>query len=205
RKGKTDRGPEVLSVVMARRAIERAHLCMVVVDAERGITRRDAHVAGYAWEAHRAVMLVINKWDLATDRARWRQRLEDEAGRHLKFMRHAPVLHISAVTGQGLPKILPALERLAEAFDLQTNTSELNAVLRRSWNQTPPSTGGKREAKLYYATQVGRRPPAFALFTNLSGETHFSYLRHLENVLRDHYRLAGVPIKVMIRGRQRRG
>jgi len=205
RKGKTDRGPEVLSVVMARRAIERAHLCLMVVDAERGITRRDANVAGYAWEAHRAVMLVVNKWDLATDRARWRERLEDEAARHLKFMRHAPVVHVSATTGQGLAKILPALVQLGSAFDLETNTSELNALLRKSWRQSPPSAGGKREAKLYYATQVGRRPPAFALFTNLTGEAHFSYVRHLENVLREHYRLAGVPIKVMIRGRKRRG
>ncbi len=205
RKGKTDRGPEVLSVVMARRAIERAHLCLVVVDAERGINRRDAHVAGYAWEARRGVILVVNKWDLATDRARWRERLEDEAARHLKFMRHAPVLHVSAVTGSGIPKILPALVRLGEAFDLESNTSDLNVLLRRAWSQSPPSTGGKREAKLYYATQVGRRPPAFALFTNLTGEAHFSYVRHLENVLREYFQLAGVPIKVMIRGRKRRG
>ncbi|NOZ93784.1 MAG: ribosome biogenesis GTPase Der [Acidobacteria bacterium] len=205
RKGKTDRGPEVLSVVMARRAIERAHLCLVVVDAERGITRRDAHVAGYAWEAHRGVALVVNKWDLAQDRARWRERLEDEAARHLKFMRHAPVLYLSAETGQGVSKILPTLVAMGEAFDLDVNTSELNVLLRRAWSESPPSAGGGREAKLYYATQVGRRPPAFALFTNLSGEVHFSYQRHLENVLREYFQLAGVPIKVMIRGRKRRG
>jgi len=205
RKGKTDRGPEVLSVVMARRAIERAHLCLVAVDAERGITRRDAHVAGYAWEAHRGVALVINKWDLAEDRARWRERLEDEAARHLKFMRHAPVLYISALTAQGVSKILPTLVQMEEAFDLDVNTSELNVLLRRAWSESPPPAGGGREAKLYYATQVGRRPPAFALFTNLSGEVHFSYQRHLENVLREYFQLAGVPIKVMIRGRKRRG
>jgi len=205
RKGKTDRGPEVLSVVMARRAIERAHLCLVVVDAERGITRRDAHVAGYAWEARRGVVLVVNKWDLASDRARWRERLEDEAARHLKFMRHAAVLYVSAATGSGISKILPSLVELGEAFNLDVNTSELNEVLRRAWSQSPPPAGGKREAKLYYATQVGHRPPAFALFTNLAGEAHFSYVRHLENVLRERYRLAGVPIKVMIRGRKRRG
>lgn len=205
RKGKTDRGPEVLSVVMARRAIERAHLCLVVVDAERGITRRDAHVAGYAWEANRGVALVVNKWDLAGDRERWRERLEDEAARHLKFMRHAPVAYVSAKSGQGVSKLMPMLAQMADAFDLDVNTSDLNLLLRRAWSQSPPSAGGGREAKLYYATQIGRRPPAFALFTNLSRPVHFSYQRHIENVIREHYRLAGVPIKVMIRGRKRRG
>ena len=203
RKGRTDKGPEVLSVVMARRAIERAHLCCVVVDAARGITRQDAHVAGYAWEARRGVMLVVNKWDLAEDRGAWRERLMDEAGRHLKFMRHAPVLFVSALTGRGVTDIIPALGAQGVAFRTKASTSEVNELLRRAWESNPPSTGGRREARLYYATQVGTAPPAFVLFTNLPGEVHFSYQRYLENTLREHFHLAGIPIKVMIRGRKR--
>ena len=203
RKGRTDRGPEVLSVVMARRAIERAHLCLVVVDAERGVTRQDAHVAGYAWEARRGVVLVVNKWDLADDRGAWRQRLMDEAGRHLKFMRHAPVFFVSALTGSGVGEILPALADRGEAYRMKASTSEVNELLRRAWEANPPSTGGRKEARLYYATQVGTAPPAFVLFTNLPGDVHFSYTRYLENTLREHFRLAGVPIRVMIRGRRR--
>jgi len=203
RKGKTDKGPEVLSVVMARRAIERAHLCLVVVDAGRGITRQDAHVAGYAWEARRGVMLVVNKWDLAEDRGEWRERLMDEAGRHLKFMRHAPVVFVSALTGLGVGEILPTLGEQGEVYRMKASTSEVNELLRRAWEANPPSTGGWKEARLYYATQVGTGPPAFVLFTNLPGEVHFSYSRYLENVIREHFRLAGVPIRVMIRGRKR--
>ncbi len=107
RKGKTDRGPEVLSVVMARRYLERADLCLVVVDADEGITNQDAHVAGYAWEAGRAVILVINKWDLVKDRGQGRERLEDQAGQHLKFMTPlAAGLPLSAQR-KGRPQAVP--------------------------------------------------------------------------------------------------
>ncbi|MCG6964241.1 MAG: ribosome biogenesis GTPase Der [Acidobacteria bacterium] len=202
RRGRTDRGPEVLSVVMARRAIERADVCLVLVDAAEGVTKQDAHVAGHAWEAGRSVILVINKWDLADDRVEWRQRIEDEAARHLKFIRHAPVLFLSAATGLGLDRLLPAIAKIGEAYRKQASTSEVNALLRAAWTASPPPSGGRREAKLFYATQVGSGPPRFVLFTNLNQPVHFSYLRHLENVLRESFGLAGVPIKVMIRGRK---
>ncbi len=201
RRGRTDRGPEVLSVVMARRAVRRAHVCLVLVDAAEGITKQDAHVAGLAWEAGRGVILVVNKWDLADDRQAWRERLEAEAGRHLKFMRHAPVLFLSAATGAGLGKLLPAVAAVHRAYRLEASTSQVNAVLRPAWERQPPSAGG-REAKLFYATQVGTGPPSFVLFTNLNRKVHFSYLRYIENVLREQFGLAGVPIRVMIRGRK---
>ena len=110
RKGKTDRGPEVLSVVMARRYLERADICLLVVDAEEGITRQDAHVGGYAWEAGRAVILVINKWDLVKNRAHGRELIESQVNQHLKFMRHSPRIYLSALTGKGVYRL--ALWRL---------------------------------------------------------------------------------------------
>jgi GTP-binding protein len=202
RKGKTEKGPEVLSVVMARRYLERADLCLLVVDATEGITNQDAHIGGYAWEAGRGVALVVNKWDLIDDRERARDRLEDQAARQLKFMRHAPRIYLSALTGKGVHRIFPALQRQHEAFRRRISTSELNSVVRSAWDRRPPPAAGKRGPKLYYCSQVRSGPPNFVLFTNLHKPPHFSYLRYLENVLRETYGLDGVPIRVMIKGRK---
>jgi len=202
RKGKTDRGPEVLSVVMARRYLERADVCLLVVDAEEGITNQDAHVAGYAWEAGRAVVLVINKWDLVDDRALGRDRIEGQAGQHLKFMRHSPQVFLSALTGKGVYRLFPTIQDLHRAYHLRISTNELNRILRAAWDQRPPPMAGRKGPKIYYCSQVRHAPPQFVLFTNLLKPPHFSYLRYLENVLRDAMGLDGVPIRVIIRGRQ---
>jgi len=202
RKGKTDRGPEVLSVVMARRYLERADICLLVVDAEEGITNQDAHVGGYAWEAGRAVILVINKWDLMENREQARVRLEDQADRQLKFMRHAPRVYLSALNGKGVHRLFPAMRAVHEAYRRKGATTELNRVMRRAWDERPPPMAGSKAPKLYYCSQVRRAPPQFVLFTNLPKPPHFSYIRYLENVLREAFGLEGVPIRVMIRGRK---
>ena len=203
RKGKTDRGPEVLSVVMARRYLERADLCLVVVDADEGITNQDAHVAGYAWQAGRAVILVINKWDLIKDRAVGREKLEDQAGQHLKFMRHAPRIYLSALDGKGVHRLFPAMQNLHDAYRRRTSTTDLNRILSEAWESRPPSMMGKKAPRLYYCSQVRHSPPHFVLFTNLPKSPHFSYMRYLENVLRKALGLDGVPFRVIIRGRDR--
>jgi len=201
RKGRTDRGPEVLSVVMARRYLERADLCLLVVDADEGITNQDAHVAGYAWEAGRAVILVVNKWDLVSDRALGRERIEVQAAQHLKFMRHSTRVFLSALTGKGIHRLFPAMQDLHRAYHLRISTNELNRILRAAWDQSPPPMAGRKAPKIYYCSQVRDAPPQFVLFTNLAKPVHFSYLRYLENVLRDAMGLDGVPIRVIIRGR----
>ena len=203
RKGKTDRGPEVLSVVMARRHLERADLCLLLVDATEGVTRQDAHVGGYAWEAGRAVALVVNKWDLVEDRAEARARIEDEVARHLKFMRHAPAVFLSAKTGRGVQRMFPIMAELSRAHRLKVGTSDLNRILHDAWHRRPPPVEGRKEPKLYYSSQVRRAPPHFVLFTNLARQPHFSYLRYLENALRTALGLDGVPIRVIIKGRKR--
>jgi GTP-binding protein len=203
RKGKTDRGPEVLSVVMARRYLERADLCLVVVDADEGITKQDAHVAGYAWEAGRGVILVVNKWDLIKDRAEGREKIEYQAGQHLKFMRHAPRVYLSALSGKGVHRLFPAMQQLHRAYRLRTSTSELNRLLIEAWNSRPPPLAGKKGPRLYYCTQARHSPPHYVLFTNLPGSPHFSYMRYLENALRKALGLDGVPFRVIIRGRER--
>jgi len=203
RKGKTEKGPEVLSVVMARRQLERAHLCLLLVDAVEGITKQDAHIGGYAWEGGRGVILVVNKWDLVRDRGEARAEFEDMVSRQLKFMRHAPVLFLSALTGQGIHKLFPIMRRMHEARGRKVPTSELNQFLSEAWQRRPPPVQGRKEPRFFYATQVQSSPPAFILFTNLSQEPHFSYMRYLENVLRKELDLDGIPIRVMIRGRKK--
>ena len=202
RKGRTDKGPEVLSVVVARRHLERAEICLLLVDAVEGVTRQDGHVAGYAWEAGRGLVLVVNKWDLVTDRAEARRRLDDEIDTQLKFVRAAPRVFLSALTGKGVHRLFPAMSTVHEAHRLRVPTTELNRVVRSAFDRNPPPTAGARHPKLYYCTQVHNRPPGFVLFTNLDRQPHFSWTRYMENVMRDAFSLEGVPFRVMIRGRR---
>ena len=203
RKGRTDRGPEVLSVVIARRHLERADICLVVVDGAAGIKGQDAHVAGYAWEAGRSTVLVVNKWDLVDDRATARRDIEDQIGQNMAFVRHAPVVFLSALTGKGAHRLFPVLAELNRAHSLRVPSADLNRVVRQAWQAHPPSALGRHEPRLYYCAQVGTAPPRFVLFTNLAAPPHFSYVRHLENALRSTFGFDGVPIRVMIKGRPR--
>jgi len=201
RKGRTDKGPEVLSVVIARRYLERAEICLLLVDAVEGVTRQDAHVAGYAWDAGRGLVLVVNKWDLVEDREAARAELDAMIEQQLKFLRMAPRVYLSALTGKGVHKLFPAMRAVHRAHGARISTSDLNRVVRDAFNRNPPPVAGKRAPKLYYCTQVHDRPPHFVLFTNLERKPHFSWTRHMENVMRDAFGLEGVPFRVMIRGR----
>jgi GTP-binding protein len=202
RKGRTDKGPEVLSVVMVRRHLERADLCLLLIDATEGITRQDGHVAGYAWDSGRAVGIVANKWDLVENHGLGRERIEDQVARSLKFIRHSPTVFLSALTGKGVHRLFPLMNRLDQAFRVRVSTGDLNRILKTAWEERPPSSPGRREPKIYYCTQINHAPPRFVLFTNLTADLHFSYMRYLENTLRNSLGLEGVPIRVMIKGRQ---
>ena len=201
RKGRTDKGPEVLSVVMARRHLERAQICLLLVDPTEGVTRQDAHVAGYAWDAGRGVVLVVNKWDLVEDRERARAELDGMIEQQLKFLRQAPRVYLSAVTGKGVQRLFPAMRSVHRAHGARIATTDLNRVVKDAFDRNPPPMAGKRAPKLYYCTQVHSRPPHFVLFTNLDRKPHFSWTRHMENVVRTAFSLEGVPFRVMIRGR----
>lgn len=204
RRGRTDRGPEVLSVVMARRAIERAQVCILMVDAAEGITAQDTHVAGLVHEAGRATVVVINKVDLLTrDTPDERRKLVEGVLDRLKFLKDTPVQVISAATGSGVNRVLPRVWEVGEAFRRRVGTGELNRVLRRAWEHFPPP-GGRRPPRLFYATQVGSAPPRFAVFCSSSESIHFSYIRYLENVVREAFSFPGVPIRFIMRGKQGR-
>ncbi len=203
RRGRTDRGPEVLSVVMARKAMERAHICLLVLDAGEGVTAQDAHIAGLALEHGRAAVVAINKADLLPAGAAARRDLARRAVEALHFLKGTKVLFVSALTGVGVGRILPEVMAVGEAFHSRIGTGELNRVLRAAWEAHPPPQG-RKPAKLYYAAQVSTAPPTIVLMTSTERPLHFSYLRQLENALRQAFPLAGVPIRFIMRRRSGR-
>jgi GTPase len=204
RKGRTDRGPEVLSVLMARRSIERCQVCLLLVDPVEGITAQDTHVAGHVTTAGRGIVVVVNKVDLLREQGeKTRKELREDILERFKFVKDTPVLFISAKTGEGVHRLLPEALKVGEAFAARIGTGELNRVLRAAWERRPPP-GGKRPPRLYYATQIGGGPPTFILFVSGVGNLHFSYVRYLENAVRAAFGLAGVPIRFIMRGKRDR-
>ena len=176
----------------------------MLVDGGEGVTAQDTHVAGYVSEAGRGAVVVVNKADLIKEGREGRDRLRQRLLDRLKFLKDTPVLFASALTGAGLARLLPTALEVGAAVSLRIPTGELNRVLRAAWERTPPP-GGRRPARLYYATQIGSGPPRFALFVSGTGKLHFSYLRYLENAVRDAFPLAGAPIRFNIRGKRDRG
>ncbi|MFI5180029.1 MAG: ribosome biogenesis GTPase Der [Thermoanaerobaculia bacterium] len=195
RKGKTTDSAEKLSVVAARKSLERARVAVVVFDASEGITAQDAHVAGYAEEAGRALILVANKWDLIEkDREKIRS-LRDDVKRRFVFMRTNLFLPVSARTGRGVGKILPEVDAVARRFATRMPTGELNRILHRAFDRQAPTGRSGRDLKIRYAVQVRSEPPAVRLFADRAEALHFSFERYLQNRLREAFPLDGVPVK----------
>ena len=200
RRGRTERGPEVLSVVMARKAIERAQVCLIVLDGSAGVTAQDTHVAGLVTEAGRGAVVVVNKADLLPPGAAAHREGAERIRERLKFLHDTPLLFVSALTGVGVSKVLPHALEVGAGYARRVTTGELNRVLRAAWERHPPP-GGKRPVRLYYATQTGSAPPRFALFTSATAGLHFSYLRYLENAVREAFPFEGVPVTFIMRER----
>jgi len=200
RRGRTERGPEVLSVVMARKAIERAQVCLLVLDGSAGVTAQDTHVAGLVTEAGRGAVIVVNKDDLLPAGTAARREVAERMRERLKFLHDTPLVFVSALTGTGVSQVLPCALEVGTGYTRRVTTGELNRVLRAAWERHPPP-GGKRPVRLYYATQTGSAPPRFALFTSATSGFHFSYLRYLENAVREAFPFEGVPVTFIIRKR----
>ena len=200
RRGRTERGPEVLSVVMARKAIERAQVCLLLLDGGEGVTAQDTHVAGLVSEAGRGAVVIVNKADLLPAGEGVRRETAERIRERLKFMHDTPLLFASALSGSGVAKILARVLDVGAGYTRRVATGELNRVLRAAWERHPPP-GGKRPVRLYYATQTGSGPPRFALFTSATTGLHFSYMRYLENALREAFPFEGVPVTFIMRGR----
>ena len=193
---------ESVSVLLAKRAIERADVVVLVLDATVGPTDQDGAIAGAAKEAGRGIIVAANKWDLMKEQGEDAAKIFDENLRYqLKFLDYAPILHISAATGERTPKLLEVVDKVASAARHRVPTGELNRFIEKITTQSPPVTAGKRNVRVMYAAQTSVAPPTFVLFTNAQTKLHFSYERFLENRLRETYGFFGNPIRIQVRGR----
>jgi GTP-binding protein len=201
RKGRTTGALDKLAAVMARRSLERSDLALVVLDATDGVTAQDLRVAGYAAEAGRGVVLVFNKWDLvhSTDRG---PELVRALRERMVFLAHAPVVFTSAVAGTGIADLFEAVRRVAGGYAKEVPTGELNRVLSAACERRPPPGVRGRTIRIFYATQVGTRPPTFLLFVNDPSALHFSYERYLVSALREAFGFVGSPVRLRLRRRR---
>ncbi|NIQ96653.1 MAG: ribosome biogenesis GTPase Der [Desulfuromonadales bacterium] len=203
RKGKVSQKLEKYSVVQALRAMDRAHVVLVIIDAEEGVTEQDATVAGYAHEKGRAVILVVNKWDLVAKDNSTMGRYVESLRRSFKFLPHTPIAFVSALTGQRVSRIMAEVEAVAEEFSRKVSTPALNRALQDAVAAHPPPVYRGRRLKFFYATQSAVRPPTFILFVSRPEGVHFSYQRFLTNKIRDAFGLKNVPVRLKMRRRER--
>ena len=195
---------EAVSVVAARKAIEQADVAVLVIDASEGATDQDGAIAGEADRAGCGIVIAVNKWDLTKGRGHeFAKTFDEELRRQLKFLEYAPVLHISAATGERTSKVLETIDRVSEARKRRIPTPELNRFVAAVTAVHPPASPGRREVRILYAAQIGVAPPTFVFFTNVATEFHFSYERFLVNRLRESFGLDGTPIRIQVRKRLR--
>ncbi len=199
-------GPlESLSVILARRAIAQADVAVLVIDAELGAADQDGTIAGEAEKAGCGIVIAVNKWDLVKDRGPdYYKKFDDELRRQLKFLDYAPVLHISALTGERATKILEVVDQVADARASRVSTGELNRFVQEITAEHPPTSPGRRAVRVLYAAQTSVKPPTFVFFTNIATEFHFSYQRYLVNRLREEFKLIGTPIRLHVRRRSKK-
>ncbi len=201
-RGKISRGIEKYSVVRAIKSLERADVALVLIDASEGITEQDERIAGLAHEAGKGIIVVLNKWDLVPDKeAAFKEHME-LARRRLKFLDYAPVLTVSALTRQRVTKVFEEIDRVIAECDKRVPTAELNRVFEKLVAaHEPPLFRGKR-VKYYFTTQGATKPPTFIVFVNYPEGVHFSYLRYLENGLRQAFGFQGTPLRIFAKSRR---
>lgn len=202
RKGKTYEMAEKMSVVMARKHIERADVVLMIIDAIEGVTALDANIAGYAHEAGRSLIIVVNKWDAVEKETNTIYQYEEKIRDTMKFLDYAPILFISALSGQRVVRLPALIAKANKARNLRIPTGQLNQFYNEYLEQPKGVSSAKRPLKVKYITQAGIRPPTFVLFTNSSKPLHFSYERYLINRLRETFDFFATPIRIKQRGRQ---
>jgi GTP-binding protein len=199
-------GVDHVSVVQARRAISRAEVAILVLDAESGLREMDATIAGEVLEAGCGVVLAVNKWDLAPAKELKPRAFEREVRETLKFLPWAPLVLVSARSGRGLGALVDAVDRVAAARSVRVTTGELNRLLARAAEAyAPKADKGNAPVRILYASQIGTAPPTFAVSINHPVDLHFSYRRYLENRIREAFGFEGTPIRLKVRYRRRKG
>ena len=199
RKSKVEERVEKFSVMRAQMAIERADVCLIMIDARDGVTEQDTKIAGLAHEAGKASIVVVNKWDLIDKETGTMEKLRKDIMRDLSFMSYAPILFISALTGQRTDRIFELINFVNDQSNMRITTGMLNNVLADAQARVQPPTDKGRRLKIYYMTQTGIKPPNFVIFCNSRELFHFSYQRYLENQIRAVFGLEGTPVRIVIR------
>ncbi len=202
RRGKIEPGVEKYSVLRSFKAIERADVVLLLIDATTGITAQDAHIAGFILEAWKSTVVLVNKWDAIPKDTYTMDEYTRLVRRELNFMDYFPLLFISAKTGQRVDQVLPMALRVQEERLARITTSRLNQLLREAQDAHPAPSHAGRQLKIYYGAQVRTDPPTFVVYVNEPKLMHFSYLRFLENRIRDQYEFLGTPIKIVTKGRR---
>jgi GTP-binding protein len=198
RKGKPELKAEKLSVVMARRHLERSDIGLLIIDGEQGVTNIDAHIGGYAHELGRSVVIVVNKWDLVTKTPSITSDFEKDIREKLKFLSFAPIVFLSAKTGQRVQRLYKVIKDVYDARFVRVPTKDLNSLLRE---ESLGRGGLPADVKIKYISQVKTDPPTFVIFSNKTKKLHFSFERFVENRIREKFPFTGAPIII----RQRSG
>lgn len=199
KRGKVYENTEKYSVMRAMKAIERADVVLVVIDGQEGIIDQDKHIAGYAHEAGKAIVIVVNKWDIVDKDDKTMQHFTQTIRDHFLFLSYAPIVFVSAKTTQRLHKLLPVIVQVAENHSLRVQTHLLNDVVSDAVAYNPPPTDKGKRLRINYVTQVAVKPPVFVLFVNEPELMHFSYERYLDNKIRAAFGFDGTPIRILSR------
>ncbi len=203
RRGKINEPVERYSVMRSLRAIDRADVVLMMINAAEGITEQDKKIAGYAHESGKGSVIVVNKWDIYPDKDdKSTLKFTDELREQLGFLQYAPVLYASALTGQRVGRVTELVKYVAEQQTMRVKTSILNELIRDAMSVNPPPMHRGRQLKILFMTQVDVHPPKFIVFVNDPELMHFSYLRFLENRLREQFGFEGTPIKLIVRARK---
>jgi GTP-binding protein len=200
RRGKIEPGVEQFSVLRSFKAIERADVVLLIIDAAEGITAQDEHIAGFILDAWKSCVVLVNKWDTIEKDSYTTEEYTRHIRQALNFMDYVPMLFISAKTGQRVEQVLPVALRVQEERLARITTAMLNRVIREALDKQPPPAHAGQQLKIYYASQVRTDPPTFVLHVNNPKLAHFSYMRYLENQFRKTYSFVGTPIKLITKG-----
>ena len=199
KKSKVDDAIEKYSVLRATMAIERSDVCLIMIDAQDGVTEQDTKVAGLAHEAGKASIIVVNKWDLVDKDTNTMAEKTAEIRRDLSYLTYAPIIFLSALTGQRVGKLYERINAVANQSAMRITTGMLNNILEDATARVQPPTDKGRRLKIYYMTQASTKPPTFVIFVNRADLFHFSYQRYIENQIRSTFGLEGTPIRITIR------
>ncbi len=199
---KVDAGTERYSVVRSLRAVERADVVLMVIDADEGLIEQDKKIVGYVHEQGKGIIVVVNKWDLVEKDQNTMHKMEEKIKAELLFLSYAPLVFVSALYKDRIGKIMPVVQQVAENRLMRISTSLLNDIMREAVQKNPPPTDKGKRLKIFYATQTAVAPPTFTLFVNDKELMHFSYLRYLENRIRDYISFEGTSLKMVLRNRK---